>query len=201
MNWPFCSGIQMDMSARAQDRAKTRNAVVDGFRRALPATQQYLINHPPAVSKVSATRNIEGKLSPQQYCNLHPILIALSPSAASTPPQAAVNNNQPASGKMSQSASSFNPSLSLSVNSTPPQAAVNSNHPASRKTSQLAVRFDLGRHGQGGGGRETSGRGRWGRGGKDGGRRGEAIVADKAERFSREVGVWHHFKTFFLKIA
>lgn len=58
---PFWFSIQMDMSAKARDRAKTRNAIVDGFRHCLPATQQYLINNPPAVSKMSATRNIEGK--------------------------------------------------------------------------------------------------------------------------------------------
>ncbi|KAK7496763.1 hypothetical protein BaRGS_00011972, partial [Batillaria attramentaria] len=49
----------IDMSLKARDRTKTRNVIVEGFRLSLPATQQYLINHPPAMAKTPFTRRIE----------------------------------------------------------------------------------------------------------------------------------------------
>ncbi|KAK7093209.1 protein ELYS-like [Littorina saxatilis] len=49
----------MDQSGKARERAKTRNTVVEGFRHALPATQQYLINHPPSSSTLNATRKVD----------------------------------------------------------------------------------------------------------------------------------------------
>ncbi|XP_076472311.1 uncharacterized protein LOC143301802 [Babylonia areolata] len=49
----------MDLSSKARERSKTRNIIVDGFRRSLPVTQQYLINNPSAPARIPATRKIE----------------------------------------------------------------------------------------------------------------------------------------------
>lgn len=49
----------MDVSAKARDRSKTRNAVIDGYRHSLPAAQQYLISHPPSSAASIVTRKID----------------------------------------------------------------------------------------------------------------------------------------------